>query len=376
MNLEQKFSDWQINNPYIIFGNYNLLEEYLPNLNIKYIIDNNPEKWGMNEKLGLEIKSPDALRENKYQVIIANQWASSIQSIAVQLRKMGLKENSEFTTYKKLLSLWAWKYENKLLLPYTEYILTTKCSLKCKNCILFIPYYVKAQHVTLKEFKEDLDIYFKHIDRVLTFRLLGGEPFLHPNLEECLRYIGERYRDKINHVELVSNGMICPKNEQIFHLCKKYKIKIHISNYTEVVNYKNNLNKFIEKLEQYDIEYENALPDKWSWKKVQSPLIENNLNERDLKSLFINCQNHCRALRDKKLYYCAMQSSATNANLFIDDNSDYIDLQQRKNIEKFIQFELGDFEKGYISFCKRCLGIGSTNSHYVIPGEQIWNSDF
>lgn len=369
--INEIFSNWEINKYYIIFGNHNLLGEYLAKVNVKYIVDNNPAKWGMNKSLGIEIKSPDILKENKYQVIIANQWTSSIQSIAKQLTKMGFKENIEFITYKKLLSLWAWKYENKLLLPYTEYMLTTKCSLKCKNCILFIPYYQKAHHVTLKEFQEDLDIYFSKIDKVLTFRLLGGEPFLNPELFECLEYIGERYRNKINNLELVTNGMIYPQNEQGFNLCKKYKIKIHISNYTEVVPYKNNLEKLIEKFKQYGIEYENALPDKWSWKMVQSPLTENGLKETELKRLFMDCQNHCKALRSKKLYYCAMQSSATNASFFIDDDSDYIDLENKKDIEQFINFEFGNLQKGYVSFCKRCLGIGSMNKEYVTPGEQI-----
>ncbi len=371
MKLNKFFSNWEINNHYIIFGNCDLLGEYLAKVSIEYIVDNNPEKWGINEKLGIEIKSPNFLKENKHKIIIANQWTSSIQSIATQLEKMGFKEDVDFTTYKKLLSLWAWKYEDKLLLPYTEYMVTTKCSLKCKNCILFIPYYENAQHVSFKEFQDDLDSYFKRVDKVLNFRLLGGEPFLHPEFVEFLNYIGEKYRNKINSLELVTNGMIYPQKDEVFYLCKKYKIKIHISNYTKTVDYKNNLKKFIEKLKQYNIEYENALPDKWSWKRVQSPLIENGLQEVELENLFMNCQNHCKALYNKKLYYCAMQSSATKANLFLDDASDYIDLETEKSIEKFVRFEFGKLKNGYVSFCKRCLGIGSMNNQYVVPGEQI-----
>ena len=371
--IKNIYDNWTKSEKYIIFGDYFLIKRYLSRENIEFIVDNNEQKWGKDSSLGIEVKSPEHIKDCKCKIIIANQWTSSIKQIANQLNILGYKENIDYILYKKLLTIWHWKYEGKVTLSYTEYMVTTKCSLKCKNCILFIPLYKYPKNVTINEFKEDIDSYFKKVDRVLTFRILGGEPFLNNDLSKIILFLCEKYRDKIYNLELVTNGTIIPKNDEVFELCKKYNIKIHISNYTNMVDYEIKLKKLLGKLKIYGIEIENAMPDKWSWKLIQSPEISNNKSKKFLQKLFEDCQTHCRALKNKKLYYCAMQSSAVNANLFLGDSDDYIDLGNDVKKEDIIKFELGFLKKRYVSFCQSCLGIGNMNNNYVIPGEQYKN---
>lgn len=365
---------WDKKATYIIFGDYKLVP-YLSEINVKYIVDNNSKKWGDIQENGIVIKSPDsiAFEKDNVKVIIANQWSRSISSIKDQLCKLGLKEYTNFVSHKFLLSVWKWNYEKKIAEAYIEYMITSKCTLNCKNCILFMPYYKEPRHINIEVIQQDIDAYFNIVDEVHTFRLVGGEPFLHPELKEILNYICKSYKKKIKEIEIVTNGTVSCFDKGILSICKEENIKIHVSNYTQNVNYKKQLNEFLNMLDSMGLRYENALPEKWSWKKITPPSNSNKLGTVKLKELFRDCSTHDRLLMNKKIFFCSMHCSALLSGEFNQiEHDDYLDLKHiGKDVDRFIEFEMGEIKKGYISFCKNCRGIGNLNQLYVVPGEQV-----
>ena len=374
LEVDQIFNHWSLEKEYIIFGDVSLIP-YLESIKIKYIINNDKNQWN-RYVYGIVVKNPnEILKEDikTIQVIIANRWGRSQEDMAMQLMNMRLCRNRNFISYKFLLTLWKWKYERRIVLPYIEYMITTRCTLNCKHCILFMPFYKKQYNFSLDRIKTDIDAYFFSIDEVVIFRLVGGEPFLHPYLYEILQYIMYNYSSRIGKLELITNGTVINYNHKVLSLCRQYHIKIHVSNYTHCVEYEAVLKCFINEIEAYGIEYENALPEKWTWKSVNPPGEDRGLDEVELNCLFRNCLPHDRGLLNKRIYYCSMQCSALMTGKFHeDDPEDYLDLSLgERDFYKIIKFDSGDIKRGYVSFCKNCRGFGSMNHILVEPGEQM-----
>lgn len=370
--IDALFEQWNLRREYIIFGNADLLP-CLDKIHVRYLIDNNQSKWHTNWR-GKEIFSPEQLQQEngRLQVIIANPWSRSQAAMARQLVSMGLSEKKDFISYKFLLTLWGWKYEQKIVSPYVEYMITTRCTLKCKNCVLYIPYFTEPVDLPLTSIKKDIDAYFSQVDRVEIFRLLGGEPFLHKNLKEILRYMETRYIARIGSLELVTNGTVRNFDPEILVICHRSKIKVHISNYTQCVDYRKGLEEFQHLLTENQIAYENALPGKWSWKAINPPQKSNGRGRIALPQLFQDCLTHCRALMQGRLYFCSSQCSADLCKAYTESApGDYLELTRGKiDFYDFIRFDTGDIAAGYVSFCQNCLGMGEMNQQFVQPGEQ------
>ena len=137
---------------------------------------------------GRRIYSLDEVLKNRsnYIIIATNR---DIEKISERLISLGLKPQIDFCHYKD----WIRKYfetlldeKNRLVQDYLELYLTDRCTLRCKECILFAPYVSKPRDRDLVSVEKDLDTYFKFVDRVSVFRLMGGEPFLFNDIEKLL----------------------------------------------------------------------------------------------------------------------------------------------------------------------------------------------
>lgn len=71
----------------------------------------------------------------------------------------------------------------------TTFCVSQRCTLKCKLCLAFIPYYDNPKDVSLEEAKQILDIYFRVVDSVDTFTVTGGEPLMNRELPRILQEV-------------------------------------------------------------------------------------------------------------------------------------------------------------------------------------------
>lgn len=65
-----------------------------------------------------------------------------------------------------------------------ELALTTRCSLRCRDCMNLMQYYEMPADVPLKKNKWAIDSFLRCVDAVCDFFVLGGEPFLYAGLKE------------------------------------------------------------------------------------------------------------------------------------------------------------------------------------------------
>lgn len=107
---------------------------------------------------------------------------------------------------------------------------TTKCSLKCKDCLAYAPLwlskcdYDKSQIINLV--KKPISLGYE-IDIV---SIQGGEPLLHPEFSDIVSSICDF--DRVAQVKIITNGTLSIRSDLLTVLIKnKNKVFVRISNY-------------------------------------------------------------------------------------------------------------------------------------------------
>ena len=252
-------------------------------------------------------------------------------------------------------------------------VITSRCTLRCKNCNLFISHAPVQCDIDLKRLKKNFDIFFENVDYVYEYTLLGGEPLLHKNIAEIISYLGDRYGKRIGRINLISNGTVIPSND-VIDILKKYHVTIHISDYTCSVDYKEILTKLQKKFLANDIEFY-VIPNN-TWKDVVYP--REGFQTDNPRRHMLLCGHSTHSVADGRLYWCDPAFAAECFMGFVSKEDDSLDMEANKrNYSKYeatlniIKYLLGDVNaRGYMSICEKCAGVGSDNNKIVLAGEQ------
>ena len=89
------------------------------------------------------------------------------------------------------------KYLGLVNIPYTNFLITTKCTFRCKHCSDLIQYFNSKNHfhITYEQFKKDVDALLLGVNNIKGFCIIGGEPFLHKDIVKMAQYVD----NKSNH---------------------------------------------------------------------------------------------------------------------------------------------------------------------------------
>ncbi len=238
-------------------------------------------------------------------------------------------------------------------LDYTEMFITSYCNLKCKYCSASIPYYLNTYHIDLDFLLKQLNAYLDVIDGVETFRVIGGEPFLHPNLADILDHLVAS--DKIHTVHIVTNGTIVPRDERIRDILRNKKVWLDISNYGEVSD---KVSELEELRDQGEIQMNIDEVNNWFWPNHKYNDLQ--LGEEETAKRYHSCPDYCHVLRDGKFFTCGEAFHIAN----IPDSPmkagvDYVDLLHGGGSRKKKRQEVLDVafkRKPSLSACNRCGG--------------------
>ena len=238
-------------------------------------------------------------------------------------------------------------FGKKVYMDYTELVITTKCSLKCKNCANLISMYEKPYDVDEKLIEQTIKKYFEAIDYVSLFRILGGEPFCNPKLKEYLEYIDY---SKVGKVEIVTNGTIVPKDKEVYKIIKKNNVRISISNYGK---YSINIDKLINNLKKENIDY--VVKNNNDYWYDYGVVKKYNKSKKELEEQFRNCDNRCKSILNGVMYYCPRYSHGYDLGLLKRISGEYVDLIEldTKAIKKAVLKMMKSSKE--IEACKYCL---------------------
>lgn len=332
-------------------------------------IDNSVQKQKQGY-LGQKVFSLDEIsKPGSETLIVIAVSGTSFGDIKGQLISHGV-EMANIVSYELYMHLYFYYTRNSLLIHQVSVSITQKCTLNCKDCSIMTTYLSEKKNYTLETLKKDVDLFFSHVDYLGIFGIVGGEPFLYPELGEYLIYLSQ-YQDRIlRKIQIVTNGTIIPSDD-LLELCRQYGIEISISDYSRTLPHlENRINKLIENLKQHQILYLVNKADYWI--DFGYNYVNNTETDEAMIRFFDQCHMTCRLLKDGKLYYCANSTFAIDAGLNYNDKENELELSQinEENKMEAVEFDEGYSCRGYLNMCRHCNGFLGLNQHYIKVAEQ------
>lgn len=297
----------------------------------------------------------------------------NIPDIVGQLEKLQLSEGEDFVTHTKfcnkifpIVSVYLF---HKAYVNTAQISLTERCSLRCRKCAHGCSAVDNgtAEDLTIEQACRSADAFFRKVDFIYEFVLIGGEPLLYRQLPEIVRYIGKKYRERIGIFSITTNGTILP-NKETLQVCKDYHVLFRISNYSVAVpglreRYKRLTNLLDENAVAYDLGGEER-----EWMDYGFEYVDRGTDTTELTKVFDACQTLCREIRENRYYFCVMARSVSENMRFGIGMDDYLDLDSLTGEDYqrvLLEFDLGYSEKGYLDMCSHCHGADAVK--YPIP---------
>jgi organic radical activating enzyme len=380
-NFNKFISEWDVEKEYVLFGASKECVQFIRSmdflfgsekLKIKCIVDHEVKTGiasNLNEVSEYYHQSKDFLNTrtdirlvnlNDFDKYIKDFFNNKVIITSDEYRQYYKdyldKQNIKYTWYKNIASIWPFLLKQKVHIFQTDVLVTEKCNLACSFCNMFIPHYELPKHRDIQIILSDIDSYFNLVDYVSIFHLVGGEPFLHPNIKDIIEYILEKYSDKIDKFIITTNGTVLPR-EEILEVLKNNNVILSVSNYSnKLEKLKSKVDRVLETYKVNNINH--YVRNNIEWYDFGDLRIKNNMSEEELINHFDLCTAPFRGLNDGKFYYCHLNTSAVLTKLFPLNDNDYVNLSDVSS-EDLIKFDLGFTEIGYITFCDNCNGCNT-----------------
>ena len=368
--------DWKYISQLVIYGfgkvAHDNIDFFKSSFNIAYIVDSDKEKCNCEFK-GISVKHVDDVKNDlkNYKIVImtANRNAALVGE---DLEKFGLKSGKDFCSMEQFLTEWFWNYKKKVCLMEVHSTITSRCTLKCKHCNMFMPYYKEHVDYTAKDILENLELLFRHVDYIVAYEILGGEPLINGELADMIRQIGDRYGNRIGNIGIITNGTLLP-DEQLIEISKKYNVKYDFSDYTDIVDYKKRFDAAVKIVSDAGLRY--SVNRSLRWCDFGFP-VNNRMYDFDkVREHMLSCGPIFHGLNDGKYYYCHVSWSADKAKLLKNVSDDYINLRtlddDDRAKEAILEHSNGNMAKGFVKLCKICGGCGNDNTEFVKAAEQM-----
>jgi len=263
----------------------------------------------------------------------------------------------------------------KPVMPTCEYVVTTRCTMNCKHCNTFIPYFSSETHckpVSFSQFKKDIDTLLKAVDYIDYFGFVGGEPLLVKDLDKMIKYAVSKR--KMHHVFLATNCTILP-DKKLLNAMKNKKFAVQLSDYRDV-KFKNNVvvhyEEFKKILKENNILFSHPEEDNKRMSFQSMPeLYKDKQDENKIKKMFNGCWGqYCNMLCDGFLTQCTLSVYITrNLELSREVKNELVNIREKKSVRKLTNEIIDFYAKPYSAFCHYCH---ADNIQSGLPcGEQI-----
>lgn len=244
---------------------------------------------------------------------------------------------------------------------YLEIPITTKCSLRCKNCSNIIPYYKCPGDYDKNNLIRSIKMFLKCINHIVYIRVLGGEPFLSNNLKDVILLLLKS--NKVQRIEIVTNGTIMIKDKKLIKLLQNNKVIVCISKYPHVDS-----SKLIQMLKNNSIRY--RIDHMKYWMDYGRP-VRREKSKKELRRQFSRCSHICHSLVNGQVHLCPRSSHGTDLGIIQNNSDDYLDLLDNSTSIQEKRDKLnGLLKKKYIDACRYCI-YGTNESKRIKVAEQI-----
>jgi len=213
--------------------------------------------------------------------------------------------------------------DSKTYMRSLDVMITTKCSLKCRNCSNLMQYYTDPKNTSLEKIVSALDVLNKNVDYISEFRVIGGEPLMNKDWANVVNSISEKNSEA--KIFIYTNATISPKEEQLESLQGK-NVNFTITDYG---NLSKNIDKMTERLTKFNLTFDRQLADDWI---DCSNIKHHKRSSSELKEVFKQCcVKYIYTLLHGKLYRCPFIANAANLNAIPDNPANYVNLLTDSN---------------------------------------------
>lgn len=327
---------------------------------------------------GVNVKHPDELLDYptaKIIIALTRSFNSAIQYLSEKNIQLAYECVNLLTDYKcedndyqifnflKQYPLYVKDINpESIKLPALELFITEKCTLCCEHCSHLIPFYSEPKHHDLDTLMYGMKRILQVVDHIHELYILGGEPFLHPQINDIINFLSAQ--SKISVITVITNASVLP-NDSVFETIKNAHVRVRISDYGKLSR---NLNELIDKLKIMDIpHYINN--EKW----VDLGKIEkHDYSTKDIHYLFADCPfSYASLMLSNRFYRCAHTAHMHNLGLIDDNPDDYIDFYSP-------DYDFDDYRQRMINYmnlsklygCYYCNGI-KDNVNIIDPATQM-----
>ncbi len=337
------------------------IDMIIEDFSVKAIIDNAGEFENQNYRDIPILNYVEYKKKNCNVKIVVTATGRALKSIRESLTHDGLIWNKDFTDLSTFVNEWYLRFRNQLNLGRIAHPITQRCTLKCKDCQLLMPYINNPIDDEYEIIKRDIDNFFSLVDYVADYDIIGGEPLLYPRLCEHVKYISENYGKQIGNLQIITNATIKPSKE-VLDTLKKYNIHVRISDYSNIVPYKKRVDEVIELLQEKGIRYTLFKEMKWTdfGYPYQTPCIGD--SEEELHEHMIECNGGMsRLMHNGKIYFCNPAGGAYEAGICEIQDGDALEIEpllddRDEGRRKLQLYCMGIMKHGGMSICKNCYG--------------------
>lgn len=204
------------------------------------------------------------------------------------------------------------------------------CSLKCKYCTSYMNEYPVEERVNfaLDRICKDIDVFLDAVDTVGTITVMGGEPFMHPDISRIIEYLCTK--QNFGLISISTSGTFPIKVEQLEGLYDK-RVNVSFSNYTQSISEKQKKMFYenIERVKGAGICYTVGLfsPE---WIKP-STLYNLGLTDEEKAQRKAQCE-HWHQIKNGKVHPCDFANAVYSLGI-ADYATDYVDLTEDVDLE-------------------------------------------
>lgn len=258
--------------------------------------------------------------------------------------------------YRLALTPYSFYYElmrrlqHRFIIPQVEFVLTTRCNLRCRDCANLIQYYRQPAHFDADLILQDLQTLADSTDMIYRVVVMGGEPLLYPDLNKVLMTILEM--PKIGMIHLVTNGTIIPKAGTL-DILSHPRVFVTVSEYPESLAPRRK--KLLQILHDRNIPLKHFPPD---WLALGG--LDHNVpsDARHMSRRFRKCYRAvCNSLYDGQFFICPRSAHGARLGQFELPDHDFVQIRGRHDLPAMRDELQALGKRPYLAACAHCNGV-------------------
>lgn len=255
--------------------------------------------------------------------------------------------------------------KSNFLVHRLRVIVTSRCTLNCKECAAYIPYVQNHRDDNWEKIVADIKVFLDTAKKLDEIELFGGEPLLHPYLYKIISAL--KSEPRINQISVITNATILPNDDLIKALVDDKRTIYRMSSYGKLST---KLAETETILKQNGIRHE--IIDYKTWYK-NSEIKNLNESEEVLRKKFTRCMEGCGLVYwCGKIYYCTTLPFLLEVDAFPQSNDNFFDmrnsnLERKELINKLYQYIDRSNTDQYVDACKYCTGKSTANFKQFVP---------